>query len=149
MKRSSLFLSLLLLTPAWAVAQTATSPAAVPPPAPEIETETEKPAAPKGTKAEQYAEAQKRLTMLKLHHEEDHPTLVKQRATVARLQQEAKTESEKKSKSSPSADSAERLTKAKENLTKLLEKYTDKHPVVIEQKREIAELEKKVARDPK
>jgi uncharacterized protein involved in exopolysaccharide biosynthesis len=92
-----------------------------------------------GSKEEQLAAAQKRLAILKLHHEENHPSVVKQRAKVAKLQKEARAESPV-----PAAgDRAAQLEAAKRDLAKLSERFTDQHPTVIAQKKRIAELERK------
>lgn len=101
-----------------------------------------KPAA-SATKVEQYAAAQKRLEVLKLQHAETHPLVVQQQALVARLQLAARAEEEKKSKQATKSgdDKTVRLAKAKDELAKLLETYTEAHPVVIAKRKEITALE--------
>lgn len=103
-----------------------------------------KPAAP-STKVEQYTAAQKQLDVLKLQHAEAHPLVVQQQALVAKLQVAARAEDEKKAKQATKAgdDNVLQLAKAKEELAKLLEKYTEAHPVVIAKRKEIAALEQK------
>lgn len=99
--------------------------------------------APYASKAEQYAAARKRLDVLKLQHESTHPLVVQQQALVAKLQLAARAEEEKKSRQSPKSgeDHAVRLARAKEELAKLLEKYTEAHPQVIAKRKELAALE--------
>lgn len=95
------------------------------------------------TRAEQYAAAQKRRDVLKLQHGETHPLVIQQQALVAKLQLAARAEEEKKARQAAKSgdDKVVRLAKAKEELAKLLERYTEAHPVVIAKRKEIAALE--------
>ena len=98
--------------------------------------EADKPAA---SKAEQLAAAQKQLGILRLRYTEKHPSVLKQRAKVARLQKDVRDEE----KQAPAGDRTSQLQAAKEELTVLREKFTDQHPAVIAQQRRIAELERR------
>lgn len=100
---------------------------------------TEDAGKPTASKAEQLAAAQKQLGILRLRHTEKHPSVLKQRAKVARLQKEVRDEE----KQAPAGDRSSQLQAAKEELTVLREKFTDQHPAVIAQQRRIAELERR------
>lgn len=129
----SLLLATCLLASPYLLAQTAATEEPVP---------AETPAAA-STKAEQYAAAHKRLNVLKLQHGETHPLVVQQQALVAKLQLASRSEQEKKAKQATKSgdDKVLRLAKVKQELAKLLERYTEAHPVVIAKRKEIAALE--------
>lgn len=74
---------------------------------------------------------------MRLRHDDKHPALLKQRAKVARLQQEVRAEQKVDQKATPS----DQLAAAKRDLERLLERYTDEHPTVKAQRKRIAELE--------
>jgi hypothetical protein len=87
---------------------------------------------------EELTAARRKLVALRLRLGENHPEVQKQLRLIAALQ-----------KSSPPAaanavptDKASQLEAAKQELAKLRERYTDEHPLVKNQLRKIAELEK-------
>lgn len=137
MKKKSLTLALLVGLSSCAL-HAAEQPRVTPPePAPRPPAaEEEKPA---GSKAEQYAAAQKKLGILKLRLDEKHPAVLKQRAQLARLQKEMRDEEKEKGPRSP----AEELALAKQELEELLKKYTEEHPRVKSLRQKIAQLEQK------
>lgn len=134
MKSKASLLGLLLAASLSAADNPAPSPNA-PAPSPAVEAAEEQ--KPEGTKSEQLAAAQKQLSILKLRYTEKHPAVLKQRAKVARLQQDVRTEEKQKGPVSKSAQ----ISAAKEELVELQKKFTDEHPRVKALKRQIAELE--------
>lgn len=94
-------------------------------------------AATAGSRADQLAAAQKQLAVLKLRHDDKHPAIVRQRAKIARLQQEIRAEEKERGPASP----AEELAAAKAELKELLTKFTEEHPRVKALRARIAQLE--------
>lgn len=97
-----------------------------------------------GSRTEQLLAAQKQLAALKLRHDEKHPAITRQRAKIARLQQEIRAEEKERGPLSP----AQQLDAAKAELEELRKKYTDLHPQVQALQRRIAALEQQ-AKQPR
>ena len=144
--------SLLLLSSPLAAADSTPASKVKASPAPAADGPTTTPAGPttvppadapvvteEGSKADQLAAAQKQLSILKLRHDDKHPAVLRQRAKVARLQQETRAETKKEGPRSPEQE----LAAAKAELEQLQKRYTDLHPQVQALKRRIAELEKR------
>ena len=91
------------------------------------------------SKSEQLDAAQRELATMRLRYRETHPALIKQRTKVAQLQKATRAEEAERA----GASRTEQLADAKRELARMLERYTEKHPVVIAQRRRIAQLEAK------
>lgn len=139
---ASLVLAAALIAAPLFAAETASAPKTVP--AGPTSTPPADAPAVAGSKTEQLLAAQRQLAAMKLRHDEKHPAITRQRAKIARLQQEIRAEEKERGPLSP----AQQLDAAKAELEELRKKYTDAHPQVQALQRRIAELEQQ-AKQPR
>lgn len=100
----------------------------------------EKPAKPEaaGDAASQLAAARKELSILRTRHDEKHHLVQRQLRKVAELKKTAAAEVTEKGEPNKSTQ----LEAAKQQLATLKQRYTDQHPLVQNQIKRVAELER-------
>lgn len=126
---------LALLIPCSAAVAFAQAPTPDPIPAAEKPAKSEE----AGDAATELTAARKELSILRTRHDEKHSLVQKQVRKVNELRKKAAAGVAEKS----TEDKGTQLDAAKKELSTLRQKYTDQHPLVREQLRLIAELERK------